>query len=224
MEEKNGVKILTELQKKMLEIFFSVPELKEHFYLTGGTALSAFYLQHRLSDDLDLFTHSVDIETAALLFEDALRNSGAVFSKERSSSTFRRYKVKGSLQVDLVRDVDFRLGSPQLKGDFMVDSPQNIALNKVLAIYGRLDPKDYVDLYFLKPTSNFDIMEMIDLAKNKDAGIEAFQWAKIIMDAEDIEILPRMIKEVSPKDIKKFFADLRREILTTLSMPPPPIF
>ena len=61
MEEKNGVKILTELQKKMLEIFFSVPELKEHFYLTGGTALSAFYLQHRLSDDLDLFTHSVDI-------------------------------------------------------------------------------------------------------------------------------------------------------------------
>ena len=126
--------------------------------------------------------------------------------------------------MDLVRDVDFRLGSPQLKGDFMVDSPQNIALNKVLAIYGRLDPKDYVDLYFLKPTSNFDIMEMIDLAKNKDAGIEAFQWAKIIMDAEDIEILPRMIKEVSPKDIKKFFADLRREILTTLSMPPPPIF
>lgn len=26
-----------------------------HFYLTGGTALSRYYLNHRYSDDLDLF-------------------------------------------------------------------------------------------------------------------------------------------------------------------------
>lgn len=216
MEEKNCVKILTELQEKVLEIFFSVPELKQFFYLTGGTALSAFYLQHRLSNDMDMFTHSVDIETAAPLFEDALKNADIEFTKERSSSTFRRYKVGGSLQVDLVRDVDFRLGSPQLKSAFMVDSPQNIALNKVLAIYGRLDPKDYVDLYFLKPFLNLDIMKVIGIAKNKDAGIEAFQWAKVILDAESIEILPRMIKPVSLKELKSFFSGLRREILTAL--------
>jgi predicted nucleotidyltransferase component of viral defense system len=27
------------------------------FYLTGGTALSRFYLNHRYSDDLDFFVH-----------------------------------------------------------------------------------------------------------------------------------------------------------------------
>lgn len=27
------------------------------FYLTGGTALSRFYLNHRYSDDLDFFAH-----------------------------------------------------------------------------------------------------------------------------------------------------------------------
>ena len=29
----------------------------QNFYLTGGTALSRFYLDHRYSDDLDFFVH-----------------------------------------------------------------------------------------------------------------------------------------------------------------------
>lgn len=216
METKGGVKILTELQEKVLRIFFLDSELKEHFYLTGGTALSAFYLQHRFSDDLDLFTHSADMQVASLKFEDTLKKSKMKFVKENSSSTFRRYKINDSLKVDLVRDVDFRLAAPQLKDTFMVDSVQNIILNKVLAVYGRFDPKDYVDLYFLKAHANFDIMEMINIAKNKDAGIEAFQWAKVIMDVENIEILPRMIKPISLEELKGFFGDLRREMLIAL--------
>jgi predicted nucleotidyltransferase component of viral defense system len=216
MEKTSGVKILTGLQEKILKAFFLDPYLREHFYLTAGTALSAFYLQHRLSDDLDLFTHSAGIETAARMFEDVLKNAKIDFTKELSSSTFRRYRVEGSLQVDLVRDVDFRLGAPLLKDGFMVDNEKNITLNKVLAIYGRMDPKDYVDLYFLKDLLKFDIMEMIGLARNKDAGMDAFQWAKVIMDAENIEILPRMIRPIVLNDLKKFFADLRREILVAI--------
>ena len=30
--------------------------LGESFFLTGGTALSAFFLEHRYSEDLDFFT------------------------------------------------------------------------------------------------------------------------------------------------------------------------
>jgi Nucleotidyl transferase AbiEii toxin, Type IV TA system len=46
--------ILTPLQNSFLAEFF---HLAQDFYLTGGTALSAFYLRHRYSVDLDLFTH-----------------------------------------------------------------------------------------------------------------------------------------------------------------------
>ena len=49
------------------------------FYLTGGTALSAFYLHHRLSEDLDFFTES-DVET-----EMASRGLN-MFFKEGSST------------------------------------------------------------------------------------------------------------------------------------------
>jgi hypothetical protein len=45
--------ILTPIQSNFLIEFF---HLTQEFYLTGGTALSAFYLQHRFSEDLDLFT------------------------------------------------------------------------------------------------------------------------------------------------------------------------
>ena len=46
---------LTRLQREFLSKFFARPSGKA-FYLTGGVALSEYYLQHRLSLDLDLFT------------------------------------------------------------------------------------------------------------------------------------------------------------------------
>ncbi len=47
--------ILTPLQQDFLVRFFAVP-VGQRFWLTGGTALAAFYFHHRVSDDLDLFT------------------------------------------------------------------------------------------------------------------------------------------------------------------------
>src|SRR5918999_3975854 len=45
--------ILSALQWEFLSVFF---QGAPPFFLTGGTALSAFYLGHRYSEDLDLFT------------------------------------------------------------------------------------------------------------------------------------------------------------------------
>src|SRR3989338_1192481 len=106
------MKILTPLQHKVLEIFFDVPDLKRHFHLTGGTALAAFYLQHRLSIDLDFFTHSIAIHEVEKLIEDTFKSKGLALEKERSSPTYRRYRIDGELQVDVVRDADFRIGAP----------------------------------------------------------------------------------------------------------------
>ena len=49
------MEILTPFQKQALKAIGESP-LVDNFYLTGGTALSAFYLQHRLSEDLDFFS------------------------------------------------------------------------------------------------------------------------------------------------------------------------
>ena len=44
------------MQREVLIQFITPPDIEKYFFLTGGTALSVFYLHHRLSDDLDLFT------------------------------------------------------------------------------------------------------------------------------------------------------------------------
>ena len=46
---------LTPLQAAFLTRFFST-DTGQLFFLTGGTALAAYHLHHRLSVDLDLFT------------------------------------------------------------------------------------------------------------------------------------------------------------------------
>ena len=50
-----GRGLLTSIQRAFLKAFAGLPD-QEHFYLVGGTALAEFYLGHRLSLDLDLFT------------------------------------------------------------------------------------------------------------------------------------------------------------------------
>jgi hypothetical protein len=51
--------ILTPLQRNSLAQFFANP-VGQRFWLTGGTALAAYYLGHRYCDDLDLFTLEPD--------------------------------------------------------------------------------------------------------------------------------------------------------------------
>lgn len=47
---------LTPIQRLVLTEFSKSLVFRQKFYLTGGTALSAFYLHHRLSEDLDFFS------------------------------------------------------------------------------------------------------------------------------------------------------------------------
>ena len=51
------MEILTPLHKSFIRKFSESP-FQKSFFLTGGTALAAFYLQHRLSEDLDFFTEN----------------------------------------------------------------------------------------------------------------------------------------------------------------------
>ena len=46
--------ILKPWQKKVITLVDGEQKMAG-FYLTGGTALAAYYLRHRLSDDLDFF-------------------------------------------------------------------------------------------------------------------------------------------------------------------------
>lgn len=196
---------------------FTDPWFRRHFYLTGGTALAAFHLFHRYSDDLDFFSHGVDLTPVRNLMTSAGKKLGSSVESVQTSPGFLRFQIGSELKVDVVADIEYRVGAPELAGDFMVDNLKNIAVNKVCAILGRLEAKDYVDLYMILKQGQMDINELLSLGRKKDAGLDPFLWASLIAEVRQLAIMPRMIEPVSRPDLEKFFLRLRDDILDRLN-------
>lgn len=56
MAQKTDADILTPRQRAFLDLVSREQYLCRTYYFTGGTPLAAFYLSHRLSEDIDLFS------------------------------------------------------------------------------------------------------------------------------------------------------------------------
>ena len=69
-----GKSILTSKQLDFLELAQAQEFIAKKFYLTGGTALSEFYFQHRLSEDIDLFSEEEVNTRAVESFLQAISN------------------------------------------------------------------------------------------------------------------------------------------------------
>ena len=209
--------ILTPLMRTMLDAVFAEEIFAQAFYLTGGTALAAFYLFHRYSDDVDLFTNDQSLELVWPAVQRLLPMLG--LTVESRTPQFIRLRHPEGLRVDVVHDVPFRVGVPVRHGTWPIDTLDNITLNKVTAIQGRLDVKDYVDLYLLLKDDPSRILSWLSQATQKDASIEPFLWSRLIGDVETFRVLPRMIVPLQLPELVAFYRNLRRLILASLKPP-----
>lgn len=99
---------LTPLQATLLTRFFAT-DTGQLFFLTGGTALAAYHLQHRLSVDLDLFTlDDLALRETDVLIPQLAADLGCRIGRARRTEHFRQFLLEPeageSLQIDLVRD------------------------------------------------------------------------------------------------------------------------
>jgi predicted nucleotidyltransferase component of viral defense system len=214
--------ILTPLQAAFLERFFAT-DASQHFFLTGGTALAAFHLQHRLSKDLDLFT----LDDAALddvnrIISEIVQDVGCTIDRARRVEHFRQFRLvqQGDdpsrfLQVDLVREFGPQFGRRQKVGRIVVDSVENIGANKVNAILGRTESKDFVDLYFILH-AGYDFQELFAKAQQKDPGLVEFFFAGALLQANNLTILPHMLKELDMLTMQAFFTEMANEMIDHL--------
>ncbi len=210
--------ILTSNQKKFLELFFSYfPEQK--FFLTGGTALSEYYLKHRLSEDLDLFTtdQGVDFALVSLQMNKLIHQLNFEIDHQVSTPAFLQYIIKRgnkeSLKVDIVKDVPVHFGRIRNIGGINIDSLENIAVGKLLAIFGRTAPKDFIDVYFLLKEKELDFNEVFKLAKKKDLGLNEFYLAEMFYQVTKLENFPKTLRPFNKKEMVKFFLELSQSLL-----------
>ncbi len=211
------VKILTPLQEDFLDLFFQT-NVSDYFRLSAGTALAAFYLYHRLSDDLDFFTlkrdlnlHKVNAEGALIAEKLNLETTKHVSTPEYVQLIYTQSPTK-SLKVDFVRELPPQFGKPQVVSGVTVDSLQNIAVNKLLSLYGRFDAKDFVDVYFLVKEENLDFQKLVQQAKEKYPGFSEFYLASNIADIRYLKNYPRVLKEFDRDDLVFFYESLSENI------------
>jgi predicted nucleotidyltransferase component of viral defense system len=150
--------IITDLQREILIIFSEIPDSKM-FYLTGGTALAEFYLGHRRSFDLDIFTTEKGlIIPFSYVFEQEVKKNFLIKAVRRYE-TFVEFEVsaKGdSTKVQLAYDSPFRFENP-VDSDIgvKVNDYTDLIVDKLLAFFGRAEPRDAIDLFFILKTEDF---------------------------------------------------------------------
>ncbi|KKP47655.1 MAG: hypothetical protein UR39_C0003G0057 [Candidatus Woesebacteria bacterium GW2011_GWA1_33_30] len=206
------------LQDDFLEEFFS-ENLTSDFYLTGGTALSRFYLNHRISDDIDLFTQNqkIDMSTVNFLVLKILSNLKLEIVKQVNTDTFLQYITKSksgnTLKIDFVKDIPVHFGEFKMVDKVRIDSLENIGSNKVLTILGRSDAKDFIDLYFILQKTKLKFDFLYELATKKDLGLSEFYLANSMHQIQKISIYPKMLVKFDKTKLLKFYSDLARKLL-----------
>lgn len=188
------------------------------FYLTGGTALSRGYFNHRYSDDLDFFINdSPEYASLVSRFIDELEQVGSGSNlridkkKLRRSQHFTQFFVnsnKGNirLKIDLVNDIPVRFGDLATHRQLgRIDSWRNILSNKLAAIY-RYEPKDIADIWIIARNKRFSWKTILNEAKEKDAGLEPIAIVEILKTFPGDKI--QMIKWTSRPDERMFLNNL----------------
>jgi hypothetical protein len=218
-----GRGLLTSIQKTFLAIFAQVPD-KERFFLTGGTALSEYYLGHRLSFDLDLFTAEADLITPVSYQIEALCSKNdlqlEVIRRFASYVEFLVRQGQESLKIDLALDSPFRFDAPVLSEvNILVNDFIDLRVDKILAFYGRAEPRDAVDLFFL--IQNEPIQPLLALAAQKDPGFDRY-WMAVALNRvakfpDELDLWPvKMLSPFSPIQLKKDFQRLAVELMKGL--------
>jgi len=202
---------LTSLQRAVLEAFF---RRERGFFLSGGGALAGFYLGHRETHDLDLFTVEASLEPGASALREAADELGAAVERLQTAPDFQRWLVRrGSeaIVVDLVRE-----RVPQLHADkrhvgaLLIDPPEEIMANKLCALLSRAEIRDLVDVMALE-RAGYRVEDQIVGANRKDGGLTPAQlgWVLGGLELGDEAQLPG---GVSPADLRAYLTELRARL------------
>ncbi len=200
-------KILNNLQKEFLIEFF---RRENRFFLSGGAALVGFYLGHRETQDLDLFTLENEIENGSRIVRDVAGNLNAEVEAIQTAPDFRRFlfqRKNEAIVIDLVREYVFQVSPEKKKIDgIRLDPPEEILANKLCALLSRSEIRDLVDVRELE-NAGYSLEDALEAAAKKDSGLTPAQlvWVlrQIIFGAD---LIPS--GDVTAEELQMYLQDL----------------
>lgn len=185
-------------------------------YVAGAAALNAD--RARLSEDIDIFNDGVERADAAFAADTrALRDAGYEVDVKRSASGFHRATASRggeTVAIDWARDSAYRF-FPAIEDPVFGWRLHEIdlALNKCLALAGRMEPRDVWDVVDLVERGH-DLGGLVWAAPAKDPGYTAelllddMNWRARV----DPDALKRLLglATLDPVALKRRFLDASR--------------
>jgi hypothetical protein len=121
------------------------------------------------------------------------------------------------VRVDLALDSPYRFDSPAVsRYGVWINDWQDLSVDKLLAYYGRAEPRDAIDLFFILQSEPLDCL--LPLAAQKDPGFDLYWFAVALNRAADLpdeaERWPvKMLMEWEPTKVKAMFQRLSVELM-----------
>jgi hypothetical protein len=179
--------------------------------LTGGTALARLYLNHRYSDDIDLFSLEPKPGELGRAFANTLESHGLVIEPVTEAVAFMRMWVADGtnrIQVDIAPDARrIEPSSPSRLGVY-AHTLRDIAANKIGAFEDRSEVKDAVDLYHL--TQRFAWQQLFDDAETKRVPI-AYDDLRHFLETP-LRGSALLTAPIGETEFARFVASLRDEV------------
>lgn len=207
----------TSRQNEFLDVVTKEEYITSNFYLTGGTALAAFYYNHRESEDLDFFTAAEEgIDEKALrdiLFKAQRTIKWIGAQKVGQTNYILTFKDKDTLRLDFVHYTFEPLGKREVWHGLEIDSLIDIATNKLDVILQRKKARDYVDFYFLVKKEKFSLRELIkNELKKFDWQVDPIILAKNLLMIKELTDYPKMKVPFDKNKMIKFYENLARSL------------
>jgi predicted nucleotidyltransferase component of viral defense system len=206
-------KILTEKQE--LLISHLPDEIRTNYYLTGGTALSAFYLGHRLSEDMHFFTEAEE-KMAPIEFLTGVIKGLPSLDQIHFERLFDRRIFVATFEDGQTLKVEFTsypfksLEDRPVIGDLRVDSLLNIVTGKLFAMSDRFDPKDFVDLYFVPKSEALKLENLVQMTEERFdmKGLDFVIPERLLLSKKiTSKDLPLMVKKIDLGEMKRQFLE-----------------
>lgn len=184
------------------------------FYLTGGTASSRAYLQHRFSDDLDFFVNddeqfSVWVERIIHALTQQENLTINILQKEDRFIRMTLAENDLLLKLEFVNDVPSHIGEiRKLEILGKIDSPENILANKITAVIDREEPKDLADIWGFCCKMGLSLKTAITDAHSKAAGIFPADIARVLCSVTHADC--EAVRWIEKPDCQQFLTGLRK--------------
>lgn len=206
--------ILDRYQKEFLELILKEPYLLKHYYWTGGTVLAEFYLHHRESYDIDLFSerevHLPSIQKFVSIAGGLLKAKQVTHRRYLGLHTFIfTFPNKKELKVDFNYYPFPRINNAEMWRGLAIDSLEDIAVNKIHTLSIKPRERDFIDIFFIFKERNFSLKKLISLAKAKfDWHIDPIQLGETFTEVVAYKDFPKMFVPFNQQKMEEFFLKL----------------